>query len=436
VIAGGPVGSDSGSGQNGGCVIFCPPGEIPEIPTPGSGGSDNPPNDTPNETPNETPTDTTNDPSKSSTSYSSSSSSYQTGNPIMDDIVTYDPAAAQSVAAQILSEESLLACMTITTGLEFVGTTCGATSLSPTPTTATDVTTSTAPITTEPPPSPSQQNPPESPKKAPGPDTPPPPKQPSPSQQASVPSIDGVPLEYFGPKTGKCSTGTQADFNAQAAKECLASLRSPDWINMPCAAMQGSCSGHIDACNGVTVQSTGDLWQNARDCYDICVSCLAISMDNGWNNAECNIKVGLAKCHVNYNIRPSSTPSQPPPPPPAQTGPEYSGTMTGTCSNGTQADFDVQAAKDCLTSLRSHDWISMPCGAIEGIQSSCPGHIAACNGMTVMSSGTNWNDPQDCYDGCVSCLAVAMDRGWNMAECEDRKDLATCKIMYNRKPGS
>src|SRR5579871_4073899 len=149
-----------------------------------------------------------------------------------------------------------------------------------------------------------------------------PPPTPTPSPTPSNPSIDGVPLEYYGAKNGQCSNGTQAYFDPQVAKECLASLRGTDWINMPCGAMQGSCSGHISACDGVTVESRGTLWNNAQDCYDGCVSCLAIAMDNGWNSAECNIKVGLAKCTVRYDLRPGSPPSTPlpSPPPPQPTG--------------------------------------------------------------------------------------------------------------------
>src|SRR5262249_16956286 len=149
---------------------------------------------------------------------------------------------------------ALLDCITIASGGSIIGSPCTSPEAgsTPAPTSATP----TTPITTEVPPA-----------------------------TASVPSINGVPLEYFGSKNGQCSGGKQADFDAQAAKECFASLRGSNWIDMPCASSQSGCPDHIAACDGVSVESHGTSWNNPQDCYDGCVSCLAVLMDQGWNQA-------------------------------------------------------------------------------------------------------------------------------------------------------
>ena len=148
VIVGGlgPGGGDSGP-AGGGCFL-CPPNigppKLPAIPAPGGSGPNNDPND-PNNDPN--------DPSTSSPSSSSqSSSAYQTGQVIFDYIVTDDLAAAQSLAAEIISEESQEACMTVTTSLKLVGTPCAPTSQT---VDSNPSTTSAAPTTIEPQPTPS-----------------------------------------------------------------------------------------------------------------------------------------------------------------------------------------------------------------------------------------------------------------------------------------
>jgi hypothetical protein len=97
------------------------------------------------------PTDNspTNSPTDSQTSSSeSSTTSYETDEIIEDYFATDDLAAAQSVAIAIMSEQSLEACMIITTDFSLVGTPCGATEPAPPPVTVTVVVTPSPTTTT------------------------------------------------------------------------------------------------------------------------------------------------------------------------------------------------------------------------------------------------------------------------------------------------
>jgi len=248
--------------------------------------------------------------STSSSSSSSSTESYTVVTPILDPIFSVDDSVISSLAQEILAEQELEACMTVASQFSLVGTLCSPATASPSLTSnsliSSDVSATSSPpspaasnyaLATYIPPSPAASS------YALATYSPPPPS-PSP---AVDPSIKGTPLEDFGAKNGICTNGTQADFDAETAKECLASLSSQNWIDITCAATEGGdCPGQISACIGVTVESSGSNWHDPQDCYDGCVSCLAVAMDEGWNSAKCNIKAGLATCEIYYDLQPGA----------------------------------------------------------------------------------------------------------------------------------
>ncbi len=51
-----------------------------------------------------------------------------------------------------------------------------------------------------------------------------------------------------------------------------------------------------------------------------------------------------------------------------------------------------------------------------------------CKGTKLYKTTSDYNSPTDCYDACVSCLAVAIDAGATQAMCTDSKGVAICSM--------
>jgi hypothetical protein len=195
--------------------------------------------------------------SSSTSSSSTSSSSYILADVVVDTSYTIDTVAIQSLAAQILMTESLLACMTPVANFGLVGQPCGAPAA---PTSSQQAT--------------------------------------APSQQATVPSqtIDApstptttIDLQNEGNGSGKCTiykygTISQAD---QAGR-------------LGCLSDYNADPSTFENCAGVVWYKF--LKSPTQDCYNACVSCLANSIIAGADAVQC---AATGICLMGYSLPPS-----------------------------------------------------------------------------------------------------------------------------------
>jgi len=110
---------------------------------------------------------------------------------------------------------------------------------------------------------------------------------------------------------------------------------------------------------------------------------------------------------------------------------------TTTCRiGGPASDLDKRAMHECLIKYRNGTILFLPNAGKHTLITDSPFFVGNWNGMGCggrgwFKGGRSWDNPDNCYDGCASCISEAINRGANDVQCDQTVGFAACWMGYH-----